>query len=73
MAEMVRLNTRISADLNKWLDEESERTGVPKSTIIFLALEQYYTQKIALKGVADLNNILFNKLEQFEKKLESVK
>ena len=36
MAEMVRINTRIGADANAWLDAESERTGVSKSTLIHL-------------------------------------
>lgn len=40
-AEMVRVNTRISKEINEWLDERSANTGVPKSTLIYLALEQY--------------------------------
>lgn len=45
MAEMVRVNTRISAVINEWLDKESEITGVPKSTLIHMALETYMQQK----------------------------
>lgn len=44
MAEMVRINTRISKQLNEWLDKRSRETGVPKSTLVFLALEQYMQQ-----------------------------
>jgi hypothetical protein len=46
-AEMVRVNTRISKEINDWLDEQSASSGVPKSTLIFLALEQYMSHKKA--------------------------
>lgn len=54
---MVRVNTRISKQLNEWLDEESEKSGVPKSTIIFLALEMYMQQKTAMQKVDTLANL----------------
>jgi len=57
MAEMVRVNTRISKQLNDWLDEQSEETGVPKSTIVFLALEMYMQQKQAMQKVDTLANL----------------
>lgn len=44
MREMVRINTRISKQLNEWLDNRSRETGLPKSTLVFLALEQYMQQ-----------------------------
>lgn len=44
-AEMVRVNTRISKEVNEWLDNKSGRTGIPKSTLIYLALEQYIQQQ----------------------------
>jgi antitoxin component of RelBE/YafQ-DinJ toxin-antitoxin module len=44
-AEMVRVNTRISKDVNDWLDKKSSKTGIPKSTLIYLALEQYIQQQ----------------------------
>jgi len=40
-AEMVRINTRISKSANEWLDKRSDETGIPKSTLIFLAIENY--------------------------------
>lgn len=66
MAEMVRINTRISKEINEWLDNETEKTGVPKSTLIFLALDQYVNQKRVMK---DFNNmgVVLEKLEQIEK------
>ena len=54
MPEMVRVNTRISSELNRWLDEESERTGVPKSTIIHLALSTYMQQQRAIASMEEI-------------------
>lgn len=44
MAELVRVNTNISKDINDWLAERSAKTGISKSTLIHLALEQYRNQ-----------------------------
>lgn len=65
MAEMVRVNTRISATLNEWLDKRSEETGVPKSTIIFLALEQYRQQTEVFDKLTVYKDLL-EKMEQVE-------
>ena len=46
--QMVRINTRISKKLNDWLDKQSEETGVPKSTLIYLALDSYVQQREAV-------------------------
>jgi len=68
-AEMVRVNTRISKVLNDWLDSQSEKTGVPKSTFIFLALEQYKQQHDALLSLETMNQMV-KKLDELERKLE---
>lgn len=65
-AEMVRVNTRISKKINDWLDKQSEVTGVPKSTLIYLALEQYVQQKEAV----DVMGAVLHKLEKLENKLD---
>lgn len=69
MADMVRVNTRISAKLNEWLDKQSEETGVPKSTQIMLALEGYYQQKEVLSKMSDMNAII-DKLNEIQKQVE---
>lgn len=66
MAEMVRVNTRISAVLNEWLDKRSEETGVPKSTLIFLALEMYMKEVETMNKMSDMK-ILF---EEMKKQIE---
>lgn len=37
----VRVNIRISAETNEWLNGMSYKTGTPKSAIINFAVEQY--------------------------------
>jgi len=68
MAEMVRVNTRISSTLNDWLDKKSEESGVPKSTIVMLALEQYVRQEETFKHMGNINPIL-EKLEEIQKQI----
>ena len=68
MADMVRVNTRIGADANAWLDEESNRTGVPKSTLIHLAIEQYIQQKEAFARMADIGQLV-QAIERLETKI----
>jgi len=64
---MVRVNTRISDELNKWLDEESGRTGVPKSTLIHLALAMYMQQK---RAICSLEEIV-KRLDRIEKSVKA--
>lgn len=59
---MVRVNTRISKQANDWLDEQSKTTGIPKSTLILLAIENYIQQKNAQGQINELG-LLINKLE----------
>lgn len=63
--EMVRVNTRISKKMNDWLDKESAETGVPKSTLIYLALESFVQQREAM----DTMGLLLQKLDQLENRL----
>lgn len=57
-AEMIRVNTRISKTLNDWLDKRSEETGMPKSTLVMLALENYYQQVEVMKNMSDLGSVM---------------
>lgn len=67
--EMVRVNTRISSTLNDKLDQESKETGIPKSTLVMIALENYYQQKEAVKSMTDLNQIL-RKLDELQEVID---
>lgn len=65
MTKMVRVNTRISDELNMWLDEESKRTGVPKSTLIHLALTVYMQQQRAICTMEEI----VKRLDRIEKQM----
>lgn len=67
-ARLVRVNTRISVDLNDWLDKHSAETALSKSTIIMLATENYRQQKEVVKGMSDMSAIM-EKLDDLEKRL----
>ena len=68
MAEMIRINTRVSPEMMDWMDKRSEETGIPKSTIIMLALEDYRKQHQALDMVSVLGDLVV-RLENIEKKI----
>ena len=71
---MARVNTRISTEVNEWLDDQSKKTGVPKSAIIHIALENYMQQKRSVSALELSQGTLkelFAKVEQIEKKLSS--
>lgn len=72
MAEMFRVNTRIGLDANEWLDKESERTGVPKSTLIHLAIEQYIQQKEVINSMSGMGTVevLLERIEKLESLVE---
>lgn len=67
MAEMVRVNTRISAKLNAWLDKESDETGVPKSTLVMLALENFQREREVISKMGDMQAVMAM-LEELSKK-----
>lgn len=40
-SDTVRVNCRIGATENAWLDAESKRTGISKSSLVQMAVEAY--------------------------------
>jgi len=67
---MVRINTRISKTLNDWLDNRSKETGVPKSTLIFLAIEQYMQQQRAMDMAKGLSDVV-GAIKELESKIDA--
>lgn len=65
---MVRVNTRISRVANKWLDNQSLETGIPKSTLILLAIENYMREQEVMARMADMGQLM-EKLNMIEKKI----
>lgn len=76
MADMVRVNARVSTDVNKWLDEYSQNSGVSKSTIVYMALEQFKTTKQATDGFKDMTALaeqINSSMDSYEKQLKDLK
>lgn len=70
VAEMVRVNTRISKEVNDWLDNKSAKTGVPKSTLIYLALEQYIQQQLVVDELPKMMGMM-EELKKLKKMQEN--
>ena len=68
-SNMVRINTRIPRYLNDWMDEQSAKTGVPKSTQMLLAMELYYNQKNAPTQMLEFARLL-EEAQKLNDKLE---
>lgn len=68
MAEKVRVNTRISKQLNDWLDKRSKETGYSKSTLVMLALENYFQQTEVVEKMGDMATI-YQELQEIKDKL----
>lgn len=64
--KLVRINTRIGKKHNDFLDNESDETGMSKSSIVQLAVDQYMTQR---QSIATLSTLV-EKIEELEKRLE---
>lgn len=60
-----RVNARLGYTQNAWLDDESKRTGISKSSLMQMAVEQYIAQKTALNAMSDMS-VLIEKLEKIE-------
>lgn len=65
----VKVIAQISQSINAQLVEESERLGIPKTSIVTMALEQYFSQKQAMRAMADIGQVI-QKLEDIEKRIE---
>ena len=59
----------VAVDLNDWLDKESSRTGLSKSAIVMMAVENYRREKEAIGAMADMGQLVA-KIEQLEKAAE---
>ena len=69
MAEMFRINTRVSVQANEWLDKESEETGIPKSVLVLMAIEQFIQQREMMSKMGDMGQIV-EALERLEKRIK---
>lgn len=61
----VRINIRIPADINDYLDTESKRTGVPKSSLVYMMIDKYISDKKAIDNIGGIP-VMFNQLANIE-------
>lgn len=66
---LVRVNSRLGYTQNEWLDNESKRTGLSKSGLIQMAVEQYIAQKQALNAMSDVS-VMFDRFEKLEAQMK---
>lgn len=52
--EPARINTRISADTNDWLDRRSKEVALSKSALINIAVENYRREVETVKVMPDI-------------------
>lgn len=58
-----RAEARLGHDQMDWLDNHSAETGISKSSLIQLAVEQFITQKQSMSTLVEMNELL-HKLEK---------
>lgn len=54
MADMQRVNIRVSPQVYEWFKARSEQTGVAMSSLMFLALEQHIQQMTLIPFVPEI-------------------
>lgn len=69
-SKLIRVNSRLSAELNDFLDKRSAETGVSKSTLIYLAVESY-AEKHKVLGAMEMMPMILSKLEALEEKVDT--
>lgn len=66
---LFRLNVRVSQKQNTWLEDESAETGLSKSALVQLAVENYIQQKKTVDAMGTMNELV-DKLAAIEKTLQ---
>lgn len=50
----MRLNTKVSYELNEWLDKRAEEMGISKSALVAVAVENYRKETETVKVLPEL-------------------
>lgn len=51
MEKPVRIGVKIPADVNEWLDQESKRTAVAKSSLVYMMIDKYIKETKAIDSM----------------------
>lgn len=55
VSDTFRVNIRVATWINDWFDTKSNETGIPKSALMAMALNEYIDQKEGLKNMGRLD------------------
>lgn len=69
MKNNMRVGTTISMEMNEWLGEQSVKTGLTKSALILISIENYKNQKEAQGQLNELA-VLVEEMKKLAKKVE---
>lgn len=50
----MRLNTKVSYELNEWLDKRAEEMGISKSALVAVAIENYRKETETVRVLPEL-------------------
>lgn len=53
-----RVNVRITEKMDEWFNNRSKETGVAKSSLMALALEQHIIERQALNDMSAINKLI---------------
>lgn len=70
--QLVRLSVRVSKDNNDYLDKKSMQTGISKSALVQIAVEQYRQQAEAVTAMNNME-VLLKQLEKIQDEVEELK
>lgn len=70
--DLVRLHVRVSKENNEFLEKKSAATGISKSALVQIAVEQYRAQE---QAVAAMNNMqaMYDELNNIRRELAVIK
>ena len=70
--QIVRLSVRVSKENNDYLDKKSMQTGISKSALVQIAVEQYRQQAEAVSAMNNME-VLFEQLEKIQDEVADLK
>ena len=70
--QIVRLSVRVSKENNDYLDKKSMQTGISKSELVQIAVEQYRQQAEAVSAMNNME-VLFEQLEKIQDEVADLK
>jgi len=68
----VRLSVRVSKENNDYLDKKSMQTGISKSALVQIAVEQYRQQSEAVRAMNNME-VLVEQLEKIQDEVADLK